>query len=141
MSYRGGRSRKQNRLWTARKRRGLVQKQVAHLLDTSIDEISRCERGVITPGLEIALGLEIVYGLPVRILFRDLYEDLQSRISGKLSSQELLKKVYEDALKSEQKLGESCTYQDLLQMTNLSAADAAKVRSHITQLAKKLAYL
>ena len=141
MSYRGGKALKRNRLWIARKRRGLVQKQVAHLLDTSIDEISRCERGVITPGLEIALGLEIVYGLPVRLLFKDLYEDLQSRISKKVSQQGSLKRIYDDVLKSGQKLGESCTYQDLLQMTSLSAADAAKVRSHITQLAKKLAYL
>lgn len=141
MSYRGGRPPKQNRLWIARKRRGLGQKQVAYLLDTSIDEISRCERGAITPGLEIALGLEIAYGLPVRLLFRDLYEDLQSRISERVSQQESLKRVYEDALKSVQNLGESCAYQDLLQMANLSAADAAKVRDHITQLAKKLAYL
>ena len=141
MSYKGGRALKRNRLWIARKRRGLVQKQVAYMLDTSIDEISRCERGVITPGLEIALGLEIVCGLPVRLLFKDLYADLQSKISKKVSQQESLKRIYEDALKSEQKLGDSCTYQDLLQMTNLSAADAAKVRDHITQLAKKLAYL
>lgn len=141
MSYRGGRSQKQNRLWIARKRRGLGQKQVAYLLDTSIDEISRCERGVITPGLEIALGLEIVYGLPVRLLFKDLYADLQSRISERLSQQEPLKAVYEDALKSEQNLGDSCTYQDLLQMASISALDATKVRDHITQLAKKLAYL
>ena len=141
MAYRGGRALKRNRLWIARKRRGLVQKQVAHLLDTSIDEISRCERGVITPGLEIALGLEIVYGLPVHLLFKDLYEDLQGRISKKLNNQESIKRVYDDVLTSEQKLGESCTYQDLLQITNLSAVDAVKVRSHITQLAKKLAYL
>jgi len=141
MAYRGGRALKRNRLWIARKRRGLVQKQVAQLLDTSIDEISRCERGVITPGLEIALGLEIVYGLPVRFLFKDFYEDLQNRISKKVTDQESLKRVYDDVLKLGQKPGEACTYQDLLQMTNLSAADAAKVRSHITQLAKKLAYL
>jgi transcriptional regulator with XRE-family HTH domain len=141
MSYRGGRSLKQNRLWIARKRRGLVQKQVARLLDTSIDEISRCERGVITPGLEIALGLEIVYGLPVRLLFKNLYEDLQSRIIEKISRQESLKRVYEETLISGQQIGESCAYQDLLQMTNLSAVDAAKIRNHITQLAKKLAYL
>ena len=141
MSYKGGRAPKRNRLWSARKRRGLVQKQVAYMLDTSLDEISRCERGVITPGLEIALGLEIVYGLPVRFLFKDLYEDLQSRISKKVSEQESLKRFYDDVLKSGQKLGEACAYQDLLQMTNLSPADAAKVRSHITQLAKKLAYL
>jgi transcriptional regulator with XRE-family HTH domain len=141
MSYKGGRSQKQNRLWTARKRRGLGQKQVAYLLDTSIDEISRCERGVITPGLEIALGLEIVYGLPVRLLFKDLYKDLQSRISERVSHKESLKRIYEGALGLEQKLGESCTFQDLLQIANLSGVDAAKIRDHITHLAKKLAYL
>jgi hypothetical protein len=58
-----------------------------------------------------------------------------------VSQQESLKRVYDDVLKLGQKLGEVCAYQDLLQMANLSAADTAKVRSHITQLAKKLAYL
>jgi transcriptional regulator with XRE-family HTH domain len=140
MTTKGGKPHKQNRLWIARKRRGLGQKQVAHLLDSTVDEVSRCERGAITPGLEIALGLEIVYGVPARILFAGVYEKLRAEITERINSQQSLKKSFAYDLSSEQLIGEFCVFEDLLNAPALSDPEASRVRDHITRLAKRLAY-
>jgi transcriptional regulator with XRE-family HTH domain len=46
MTLQGGKIKISNRLWKARKRRGLGQKQVAFLIGKTIGEVSRYERGV-----------------------------------------------------------------------------------------------
>jgi transcriptional regulator with XRE-family HTH domain len=71
-----------NRLWQARRRRGLEQKQVAHLLGhKTCNQVSRYERGEKLPGFRTALKLEIILQTPVRELFPDLYENFRARIS------------------------------------------------------------
>src|SRR5437870_13110734 len=77
----GGKNKTENRLWIARKKRGFEQKQVAHLLNhKSVDQISRYENGSRLPKLQTALKLEIVYGVPLRLLFTDLYSQLRTEI-------------------------------------------------------------
>ncbi len=72
-----------NRLWQARRRAGLEQKQVARLLGhRNCDQISRYERGVRVPGLRIALKLEIIYRTSVGALFPDHYEAYRREIAG-----------------------------------------------------------
>lgn len=72
-----------NNLRQARLRAGLEQKQVAVLLaQKSTDEISRYERGVYSPALKIALKLEIIYQMPIRLLFQDLFEECRREISA-----------------------------------------------------------
>src|SRR6266545_2745585 len=95
MTHRGGKHTNQNRLWLARKRRGLGQKQVAYLLaHQSPDQISRYEQGVKLPTLSTALMLEIIYGAPIRLLYRELYEQLRTEIGERLESQPILKESY-----------------------------------------------
>jgi transcriptional regulator with XRE-family HTH domain len=71
-----------NGLWQGRHRAGLERKQVAFLLSKkSTDELSRYERGIYPPNLKTALRLEIIYQMPVRLLFRELFEQLRTEIN------------------------------------------------------------
>jgi len=141
MAYKGGKGKTPNRLWVARKRRGLGQKQVAHFLDKTVDEISRYERGTRVPGLEVILGLEIIYGLPARILFKNLYEQLHARILAKAQSQETFKSIYAEAFTQQQMPDHYCSYNEILNLASIPPSERAKLRDHITELAKRLAEL
>lgn len=127
-----------NRLWRARKRVGLGQKQLAGLLNQgTADQISRYEHGARVPTLRIALKLEIVLGTPLKLLFNELYEQLREEVRRKLEQQPLLKDAYRDAGLEHR---EYCTIADLLGQSHPSETDK-RARSHITELAKKIAYL
>ena len=141
MRKQGGKTKIQNRLWLARKRRGLGQKQVAYLLGKTIDEISRYERGVRIPSLEIVLSMELIYGIPARILFKDIYEQLHARISAKVQNQETLKPIYAEALTEGQLSSDYCSYREILNLEPVSGLDKEKIRAHIAKLANKYAYL
>lgn len=66
-----------NCLWTYRKKNGLSQKRVAFFLGhKTSSQLSNYERGAKIPGLTNALKLEIIYGIPVAFLFRDLHQKL-----------------------------------------------------------------
>jgi transcriptional regulator with XRE-family HTH domain len=72
---------KTNNLVLYRRRMGFSQKQVARLLgqrDTSM--VSHYEHSRAFPPLVVALGLEIIYRVPVAFLFPDLYDELKRRI-------------------------------------------------------------
>jgi transcriptional regulator with XRE-family HTH domain len=75
-----------NRLMLYRKRMELSQKQVASLLGLkNIAILSHYERGTSRPSLQRALGLEIVYRVPIAFLFPDLYEEIRTTIREKES--------------------------------------------------------
>jgi len=60
---------------------GFSQKQVARLLghrDTSM--VSHYEHSRALPPLTVALGLEIIYRVPVAFLFPGMYDELRQRI-------------------------------------------------------------
>jgi transcriptional regulator with XRE-family HTH domain len=72
---------KQNNLILYRRRMGFTQKQVARLLghrDTSM--VSHYEHGRALPPLAAALGLEIIYRVPVAFLFPAMYHHLKQEI-------------------------------------------------------------
>lgn len=72
---------KQNNLVLYRRRMGFTQKQVARLLghrDASM--VSHYEHGRALPPLAAALGLEIIYRVPVAFLFPSMYRDLKQGI-------------------------------------------------------------
>lgn len=64
-----------------RKRMGFSQKYVAQLLGLK-DTATLCnyERGHLMPPLLVALGLEIIFRVPVAFLFPRLYEELRTEI-------------------------------------------------------------
>jgi transcriptional regulator with XRE-family HTH domain len=137
----GGKNLIRNRLWSARKRRGLEQKQVAFLLDQHTpDQVSRYELGTRVPNLEAALLLEIILGTPLRILYKDLYEQLQVTVRERLIRVPQLHDRLAEFL-IENGVHEYCAYRELLQTGHPSQADQAKVRRHVTELARRLAYL
>jgi transcriptional regulator with XRE-family HTH domain len=130
-----------NRLWNARKRVGLGQKQLARLLDhKTADQVSRYERGTRLPTLQTALELEIALGIPLRILFSDLYEQLRAELMEKIKSNPQLSAFYDEELLNKD-AREYCTYAEMLDNPNASESERAKVRAHVTRLAKKIAYL
>jgi transcriptional regulator with XRE-family HTH domain len=72
---------KRNDLVLYRRRMGFSQKQVARLLgqrDTSM--VSHYEHGRALPPIRVALGLEIIYRVPVAFLFPGMYDELKRKI-------------------------------------------------------------
>ncbi len=141
MSSEGGKIPFPNRLWRARKRRGLGQKQVAYLIEKTIHEVSRYERGVHLPELPTLLALEIVYGMPLRLLFREFYEQARDRIIERIDSRQALRAKYRALLENSDPEQEYCGYEEVFKLPDLSAEERDKIRSHITRLAKRLADL
>lgn len=69
-----------------RKRMELSQKQVAAILGMkNVAVLSHYERDTSKPSLQRALGLEIVYRVPVAFLFPELYEEIKGNIREKES--------------------------------------------------------
>ncbi|SRR5581483_2903401 len=129
------------RLWQARKRRGLGQKQVSTLLNyKQIDQLSRFEQGLRIPSLHHALMLEILYGVPVRLLFHGLCEQLQTELREK-AGRSLMWSVIDEAGLAATGEEEFCMYQELLRSPLLSEVEKDQVRKHITKVARQLAYL
>jgi transcriptional regulator with XRE-family HTH domain len=137
----GGRNTVENLLWQTRKRRGLEQKQVAYLLNHHTpDQVSRYELGTRQPTLEIALMLEMIYGAPLRILYKDHYERLQAELRDRLKRLPQLSERLEEFL-NEDGLREYCSYRDLIQPSQPSQTDLLRARRHVTEMAKRMAYL
>jgi transcriptional regulator with XRE-family HTH domain len=141
MSNEGGKIPFPNRLWLARKRRSLGQKQVAFLIEKTVAEVSRYERGIHLPELQTLLALEIVYGIPLRQLFRELYEKVRARITERIDSREALRSKYQALLESSDPDQGYCNFEETLKLPGLSETERDKIRSHVTRLAKRLAGL
>jgi transcriptional regulator with XRE-family HTH domain len=140
MSPRGKRA-VENRLWQTRKRRGLEQKHVAYLLNHhTADQVSRYELGTRMPTLETALLLEMIYGAPLRVLYKDLYERLQTQFRDRLLRLPQLNERLEEFL-SDEEVREYCAYREVLFTGQPSQADLSRVRRHVTELAKRMAFL
>lgn len=137
----GGRNTIENRLWQTRKRRGLEQKQIAYLLNHhTADQVSRYELGTRMPTLETALLLEMILGTPLRILYKDIYEQLQAKLKERFEHVPQLHDRLAEFL-SDDSVREYCAYRELLQTGQPAQADVIKARHHVTELAKRLAYL
>lgn len=137
----GQQSKLHNRLWQARKRARLAQKQVALLLDHhTADQVSRYEKGLRVPTLETALRLEIIYGTPIRHLFGDLHHSLLADLSGKTQSSPGLQNHYAELIKEGQ-FGYFCSHAEKLLSPDLSPEEETLVRAHVIRLARHLAEL
>jgi transcriptional regulator with XRE-family HTH domain len=75
---------KQNNLVLYRRRMAFTQKEVARLLGhRDISMVSHYEHGRALPPLGVALGLEIIYRVPVAFLFPRMYDDIKKQIRTK----------------------------------------------------------
>jgi transcriptional regulator with XRE-family HTH domain len=126
-------------LWQARQRSGLSQKVIAFLMNKKFtDEISRYENGLRLPTLQTALKLEIIYRVPIRLLFYELFTSYQWQIRERSSRYKELFPSEGQALNSlQQRLEheEYCAYADLLKTPKLPSVEKQKVYDHIRQLA------
>ena len=142
MTAQGGKNRTSNRLWLARKHRHLGQKQVAYLLGHKTpDLVSRYEKGAKLPNLQTALMLEIIYGIPVRMLFKEHFESLQTKVHERIKTNETISGIFGSLLTEDQELRKFCAYEEMLKASNLSETDLSKIRRHATRLVNKMAYL
>ena len=90
-------------LLTERKRWALKQRQVAFLLGIKTGgQISRYECRNCVPYLRTALACEVIFGVPVRTLFRGMYETIEEQIIERayLLYQELEHHTDPDGLKN-----------------------------------------
>ena len=127
-----------NRLWQARHKSGLEQKQVARFLGhKSCDQISRYERGVRMPGLRIALKLEIIYATPVSTLFPDHYGQYRRDVAANTSTNSLLPLPDEKAV---ERLPDAhvCTYGNLLLQKKPSEPEIDAARQHTINLMRRI---
>jgi transcriptional regulator with XRE-family HTH domain len=137
----GGKRAVENRLWQTRKRRGLEQKNVAYLLNHhTADQVSRYELGTRMPTLETALLLEMIYGAPLRVLYKDIYERLQAELRERLKRVPQMEERIAGFL-DEDAVREYCAYRELLQTGQPAKSDLLKIRRHVTELAKRMAFL
>lgn len=68
-------------LVTERKRWALSQKHLAVLLGSKTsNRTSRHERHLRTPDLKTALAYEVIFGVPLRRLFKGLYEEVEEEV-------------------------------------------------------------
>jgi transcriptional regulator with XRE-family HTH domain len=122
----GGKPKLQNRLWLARSRRDLKQKQVTYLLGhKNLDQVSRYENGSRLPTLQTALKLEIILGVPIRALFPELHATLRSEIRGRASASRGLREKLGDMF-----VDDHCSYEGLLVDANVPMSVREKIHHH-----------
>lgn len=96
-------------LHTERKRWALKQHQVAFLLGNASGElISRYERDKRMPNLRTALACEVIFGVPLRTIFRGTYEAVEEQVMARAYElyQELEHRTDTDGAKNLQLLKE-----------------------------------
>ena len=130
----GGKNKFQRRLWLARNRRNLKQKQIAYLLgNKSLDQVSRYENGSRVPTLQTALKLEVILGVSVRALFPQLYAELRSEIRERASASRGLREKLGDVL-----FDDNCSYEGLLVESNVPMEVREKIHRHAAFLINTL---
>lgn len=123
---------KTTRLWMVRKRLGRGQKQIAKLLARSIPQISRYETEQRIPSLKTALKLSIIYKLPIRLLFRDYYDECHSEINSRIKS---LKHRATNIDITDPT--DYCSYIEMMKTPFMTDVDKRKVQRHVLELMKE----
>jgi transcriptional regulator with XRE-family HTH domain len=128
---------RQNNLRQARHRAGFETKQVSFLLSkNSTSELLHYEVGAHQPNLETALKLEIIYKMPVRMLFQNLFEKLEREIEKtKAKNASSLPKTDWFPKSAEQLAQEEyCFYAELLKSRILNDLEIRTITKHIINL-------
>lgn len=152
-----GKTKLNNRLWNARRKIGLEQKQVANLLGhKTSDQISRYERGTRFPNFKTAFKLAIIYGASLQELFPEHYERYRREVQAKAEAYaaslnagtnynltneiETIEPSLDSARESNQD-APLCHYARLLENPFLSHTELAAVKKHVTKLVRTMAHL
>ncbi len=124
----------QNNLLQARRRSSLSPKQASVLIaKKGTDELHRYERGSCFPTLPTLLKLEIIYRMPVRLLFQDLFETLRTEINEKRKAQPALFPESAWFPSRLEQLGqeEECFYAGILKTRFPSPAEIEIINAHV----------
>lgn len=102
----------------------------------STDEISRYERGIYPPNLKTALKLEIIYQMPLRLLFAELFEELLQEVNeARRKHPQLLPQAGWFPKPAEQlRQEEFCFYAELLKTRIPNELEIRTVIKHIIAL-------
>lgn len=73
-------------LKVARKKSGLTQADLAHLLGASRGKVSHLERGTTVPTVRDICTLSMVYGKSFESLFAPVFEEIAQKLNDRLSS-------------------------------------------------------
>lgn len=125
---------KQNKLWNARKRTGLELKQVARLASKTTEEISRYERGLNEPILKTALKLEIIYRMPVKLLFPELFKELETEVAEIRKQYSFPDNDWFPPHTEQLKEGEGCFYGELLKNRIPNELELRTIDKHLVNL-------
>lgn len=122
-----------NQLWLARKNIGLEQKQVAFLLgQQTTDQIYRYEKGLCLPSFKTLLQLEIITGMPARLLYPEYFAQLAQKIAQKA-----------DSMNSSAPLRVPsqpyCHYWELLQKSPLTQEEQTAIARHVLRIVRRQA--
>lgn len=132
-----------NSLRRYRKRAGLEQKQVAFLLNRAgTDEVSRHEKGAYRPNLETALKLEVIYQVPIRLLYPALFERCRREIAERKNQYSQAFPAPDWFLRHPEQLKqeEYCFYAGLLTGSRPNALELEAVDKHTINLANTSSY-
>jgi len=130
-------SKNKNDLRRARLRCGLEQKQVAFLLNqSSAAEVSRYETGFYLPSLKTLLKLEVIYHMPIRLMFQQLFEEcvIEVRERKKEHPKVLSNSDWFPKWPVQLKEGEFCFYANLLTSHTPTEPELRTVSKHILNL-------
>lgn len=132
----------QNSLRITRKRLGLHQKQVAHLLShKTTDQVTRYEKGYRIPGLKILLQLEIIYGVPARVVYGEFFEKLRLEIQDRAKIISTLANT-KAMMDSENLLSHRhCYYEELLRNPTPTRDEIDQTRKHVVLIMRRHAQL
>ncbi len=126
-----------NRLWQARHKAGLEEKQVAYLLGhKNVNQISRYERGVNTPSFKTALKLELILGVPVADLFPEHYQSGRVEIAERFTKLKL--PVANDRRLERSPDAHICTYDNSLLQKKPTVDEISVAKRHSINLIRKL---
>jgi DNA-binding XRE family transcriptional regulator len=87
-----------NYLGAHRKRWALSKQELAHLIGyRARDPVSRCETSEREPTIQLALGCEVVFGVPARALFPAFYARVEDSVMERAAALDERIRSYEDA--------------------------------------------
>lgn len=129
-----------NGLWLSRKRLGLGQKQIAYLLGhKTTDQVSRYEQGRRIPGLKLLLQMEIIFGVPGRVLYQEYYSELKQQILKKVEANKSIREKYSIPEVDTPHLSEYCSFAELLQNPRLPVPTKMRIHKHNLKLMNETA--
>lgn len=131
-----------NSLTITRKRLGLGQKQVAHLLKhKTTDQVSRYEKGYRIPGLKILLQFEIIYGIPARVVYGEFFEKLRLEIQDRAKIVNTIGNAKAVADSENLLSRRYCYYEELLRSPAPTQDEIDQTRKHVVLIMRRHAKL